>query len=79
MFYGTGQEGGLVHVGRCMGKQGPQSPVKNQAGIKKLAIGTWTDLNGNDLGMNNGTTAHVYGVDIPPKKLKELQKKGQKS
>ena len=57
MFYGTGQEGGLVHVGHCMGKQGPQSPVKNQAGIKKLAIGTYTDSNGNDPGLNKKTTA----------------------
>ena len=45
------------HIGRCVGKQGPQFSVVNQAGIKKLAIGTYTDSNGNDPGLNKKTTA----------------------
>ena len=46
----------------------PQSPMGNQAGIEKLAIGTRTDSNGVDQDMINGTTAQIYGAGIPPNK-----------
>ena len=36
--------------------------MENQARIKKLAIETRTDSNGNDPGMVNGTTVQIYGV-----------------
>ena len=58
----------IYHIDCCMGKQVLRSPVKNQAGIKKLVIGTWTDSNGNDPGMNNRTTAQMHGVGIPLRK-----------
>ena len=37
-------------------------------GIKKLAIGTRTDSNGNDLGTSNETTKQIYGADIPQRR-----------
>ena len=59
------------HISCCVSKNRLKSPVGNQAEIKNLAIGTWTDSNGNDPVINNGTTAQIYGVDIPPKEDKK--------
>ena len=64
----------LYHIGRREGKQGLQSSVGNQAGIKKLAIGTKTDTNGNDPGIINGTTAQIYRAGILPKENTETTK-----
>ena len=50
----------------------------NQAGIKKLAIGTQTDSNGNDPGMNNKTTAQIYWVGIPLKETTATAKERSK-
>ena len=38
----------IYHIGFLMGKQGPPSPVRNQAGVEKLTIKTKTDSNAND-------------------------------
>ena len=57
----------LYHIVRHVGKQGPLSPVGNQAIIENLAIGKWTYSNVNYQSKNNRTTAQMYGVSIPPK------------
>ena len=59
-----------------MGKQRPRFPVGNH---KKLAIGNWTDSNGNDPGMNNGPITQIYWVGIFPKETTATAKEGQNS
>ena len=54
-------------IGCHVVEQGSQSPVGNQAGEEKLAIGTSIDLNDNDQGMKNETTKQIYGAGITPK------------
>ena len=65
-------------MGHCICKQGLQSPMENQAKIKKLTIETQTDSNRNDPGMNNGTTTQTYGFGIPPKETTAIMKKRSK-
>ena len=48
--------------------QGLRSPVGNQAWVKKLAIGMWTDFNDNDQGIKNATTKQIYGAGIPQRR-----------
>ena len=52
-------------IGHHVGKQGPRHPVGDQAGVKKLEIGTGTDSHGNDPEINNGNLNPIIGVGIP--------------
>ena len=49
-----------------------QSPVGNQAGIKKLNIET--NSNGIDPVTKNGTTAQIYEIGIPSKEITSTMK-----
>ena len=68
------QKKDLCHIGHCVGKLQPKSPVGNKGGVKKLAIGTRTDSNGNNPDMVNETTVQIYRVGIHQMKPQQPRK-----
>ena len=62
------EEKNSYHIGSDGVKQGPRHPAGDQDGVAKLAIGTGTDSNGNDLELNKGNSNQIIRVGIPPRK-----------